>query len=83
MDRTSNSAGADRPQAAANVLVVGDEPLATELLPALRELGVDATGARTAEGVHTAVQEAPDLVVLVGSARRGGAGGLIRHEPEL
>jgi len=59
------------------VLVVGDEALATELLQALRHLGLDATAARTAEGVHAVVQDAPDLVVLVGSARRGGAGQLL------
>lgn len=61
-----------------NVLVVGDEALAGELVIALRKHRVTVSETRTAEGVHAVVHDAPDLIVLVGSARRGGAGQLLQ-----
>jgi DNA-binding response OmpR family regulator len=55
------------------VLVVGDDPITGELVPALGALGLRATAARTAEGVHAVVSEAPDLVLLAGSPRRSAS----------
>lgn len=77
MDLSSGEAQAPKGGEAATILVVGDDPLADELPGALRAHGVEAATARTAEGVLAVVHEAPDLVVLVGSARCGGAGQLL------
>ena len=59
--------------AAPSVLVVGDDPISGELVEALRGLGMEANSVLTAEGVLAVVEEAPDLVILAGGARRSAS----------